>query len=454
VVLAPNAGAGGIRLFAAGNSNGTVIESANVAPIAVAVSRTRDATGAFSNESSDFVVYEKGGSILQVNLAASASATSATPVSNETQACGAGTLYQNDPNAGLAVYVYSSGGPDATCATNDDVRRAVQLSMSSTDAPLTVPSTESIVSALSDGSGALVGWLTFDGTTLNRYDVNFTNRQSVANGALSALPDPPVSQDANGVLFAIGGVLRYYSISANTLGSATYTQATGAQFGVFQHDATRTFFTESDTTQTRILALPTSGGTATLLQQQTGNTANSLALTANRVIYQLPDGTVRSIAKDGADALNLRAPTAGAVLSFAAINSAVVITETTTQPTMFIYAEAGATPIGTNGVNTELSGFTKNSSGNLFGNDLSKIIAVRRLNNTATDASGTLISLDPSSAVEVTLGTLSTADVSFVTDPLQAGDFTTGYSLSAAGGSVQRLFTFNAATPSSLFVAQ
>jgi hypothetical protein len=163
---------------------------------------------------------------------------------------------------------------------------------------------------------------------------------------------------------------------------------------------------------------------------------------------------VRSIAKDGTGALNLRAPAAGAALSFEVINNAVVMTETTTQPTLFIHAEASSTPIGSNRSNTVLAGFTRASSGNLFGTNLSKIIAVRRLTNAATDASGALLSLDPSSAVEVSLGTLGTQDLRFVTDALQTGDFTSGYSLSGAAGALQRLFVFNAGTASSLRVVQ
>jgi hypothetical protein len=455
IVLAPKNGEGGLRLIDSATPGSSVLVDAdNIAPISFAVRRTRDSTGAFNDERSEFVVYEKQGKILKVDLATSANATSATQVSSEVEACGPGTLYQNDPDAGLAMYVYTSQGTDDACGTNDDLRRAVRLSMTGADAPLALPAAETVVAELADGTGALVGWLMFDGTTLSRYDVGFTNRRTVAGGAVVNTPDPPRSRDANGVLFVIGSDLRYYDQTANSLSTTLYTRPSGAQFGVFLHDATRTYFTETEASETRIRVLPTSGGTVALLQQQSGNTASSLALTKNRVIYQQPDGTVRSVAKDGTDALNLRSPSAGALLNFAVINDTVVVTETTTQPTLFIHAEANATPIGSSRTNTILSGFTKTSAGNLFGTHLSKIIAVRRLTNAATDASGAVVSIDPASAVEISLGSLSTGDLRFVTEPLQAGDFTSAYSLSAAGGALQRLFTLSAGSASSLRTVQ
>jgi hypothetical protein len=453
VVLAPKSGEGGIRLVDSANpGSATVIESGNVAPIAVAARRTRDANGVFSDARSEFVVYEKDGKILKVDLATSANATAGAQVSSEIEACGAGTLYNNEADSGLAQYVYTAQGTDNTCGTNDDARRAVRLSMSSTDTPLTLPAAATIVTDLTDGAGALVGWLMLDGATLRRYEVSFSNPQSVTGGAVITTADAPKTRDANGVMFQIGSELRYYNISANTLSDPLYTKAAAAQFGVFAHDATRTYFTESDANETRIPALPTSGGVVTLLQQQPGNSANSLALTTNRVISQQPDGSVRSVAKDGTGGLLLRTPAAGAALSFAVINNAVVITESNPLPALFIHGEASNTPIGSSRANTVLAGFTSSASGNVFGARLSKIVAVRRLTNASTDASGALISLDPSSAVEINLGTLSTQDLLFVTEALQSGDFTTGYSLSSAGGALQRLFSLSAATASSLRV--
>jgi hypothetical protein len=455
VVLAPKNGEGGIRLFSSVSDGGSVIETNNIAPIAVAERRTRDANGAFADARSEFVVYEDGGKILKVDVAISANTTAPVQVSSESEACGAGTLYQNDPDAGLAMYVYTSQGADDACGTNDDPRRAVRLSMTSADTALTLPAAETIVTQLTDGAGALVGWLMFDGTTLGRYSTTFTNRQSVAGGAVVTTPDPPQTRDANGVLFQIGSDLRYYNQNANTLSdSPLFTKAAAAQFGVFRHDATHTYFTEFDASETRVRALLTSGGAVALLAQQPGNTSTSLELTTNRVIYQLPDGTVRSIAKDGTDAVNVRTPASGALLSFTAVNNALVITETTTQTTLSVHGEASATPTGSSRSNTVLAGFTKASSGNLFGSNRSKIIAVRRLTNAATDASGAVIALDPATAVEVNLGTLSTQDLRFVTDALQTGDFSSAYSLSGAGGALQRMFLFNAATASSLRVVQ
>jgi hypothetical protein len=454
VVLAPKSGEGGIRLVDSANpGSATVIESGNVAPIAVAARRTRDANGVFSDARSEFVVYEKDGKILKVDLATSANATAGVQVSSELEACGAGTLYHNDPDAGLAMYLYTSAGSDGACGTNDDARRAVRLSMSSTDTPLTLPSAETLVSDLTGGTGALAGWLMFNGTTLSRYDVGFTNRQAVTGGGAITNDDAPKTRDANGVLFELGNDLRYYSLSDNTLGDPIHSKAPAAQFGVYRQDATRTYFTEFDT-QTRIRSIPTAGGPVILIAQEAGNTSNSLALTTNRVIYQQPDGSVRSVAKDGTQGLTLRAPAAGASLAFAVINSAVVIIESSPQPALSIHAEASNTPIGSNRSNTALVGFTNASSGNVFGANLSKIIAVQRLSNASTDASGALISLDPSSAVEINLGSLSAEDVSFRTDALQAGDFTTSFSLSAAGGALQRLFSLSAATASSLRVLQ
>ncbi len=455
VVLAPKNGEGGIRLFSSVSASGTVIEANNIAPIAVAERRTLDANGAFTDARSEFVVYEDGGKILKVDLATSANATTGVQVSSESEACGAGTLYQNAPDAGLAMYVYASQGTDNACGTNDDARRAVRLSMTSSDAPLTLPAAETIVAHLTDGSGALAGWLMFNGTTLSRYSTTFTNRESVAGGAVVTTPDPPKTRDANGVLFQIGSDLRYYNQNNNTLSDALFTKAAAAQFGIFRHDALRTYFTEFDSSETRFRSLPTNGsGASALLAQQAGNTSNSLELTTNRLIYQLPDGTVRSLAKDGTDVLNLRTPAAGALLSFAVINNAVAITETTNQPTLSIHGETSSTPTGSNRANTVLAGFTKASSGNLFGTSLSKIIAVRRLTNAATDASGAVIALDPATAVEVNLGALSTQDLRFVIDALQTGDFGSGYSLSGAGGALQRMFVFDAAAASSLRAVQ
>jgi len=214
---------------------------------------------------------------------------------------------ENEPDLsdhGKSVYIYQVPGNDGSCFTTDDVWKMVRLNMTASDSPITA---KPIVTVLNDTStGAIIGFLAFEGNKLVGCDQNFLNCSDVLSFTTDA--EELGSNFSGDVILLVDDKLFHYDESTGVLSPPLH--FLGASLGAFSDgDGTNLYFEDGN----KIFKLPMDGSAnASLFQTEPpGNTIEEITVTPNNVVYTtttnsvLPETTLKVASKSGGAATDL-----------------------------------------------------------------------------------------------------------------------------------------------------
>lgn len=153
-------------------------------------------TKTLSNLHPHRVIYPKDGKLYQVSAFKNDS-RAPVQISSETRAWTFGAncpfsdliqIYADWANPSQSYVQYTDVGQDGVCDTGDEVSsKLVRLDMSSSTPPIISP--VSIIGPLrSPATGAIIGWLGWNGTTLQRLDANLQNPVTVLSNVTDVTP--------------------------------------------------------------------------------------------------------------------------------------------------------------------------------------------------------------------------------------------------------------------------
>jgi len=207
-------------------------------------------------------------------------------VSNET---GASIICDTDDEIdwsdhGKSVFFYKLPGGDSNCNTGDDVWKMVRLNMSASDAPIMAKAWE--LGQFNQSTGALEGFLAFDGNKLVRCDQNFQNCTDLVlfSTSAEALEDN-FSGDA---ILRVDNQLFHYNTVSGILSIALHTFSGGIpSFVNSAADETAMFFADGD----QMFKLFMNGNTpSTPFITETGTTFDIINATTSKVVYTTRTG--------------------------------------------------------------------------------------------------------------------------------------------------------------------
>lgn len=224
-IVAVNAGvpgAGAITLETAGSASelSTGIIEATVAGGQITQARTR------------YVVYAKGSRFYKVDQLSPGGGPQPALLSNlsTSQVCNDG---YGDPLAYTEVEAMDLAAPDRSwlfvktpgadnvCGSDDDITRAVRITMGGSDTPLTLSVTP--LAAINNATGALTGFIVLNGNTVQRVDANFsaaTTLYTVSDASLLRNVGTTNTGSLPGVwVYAVGNTV--YALNLATLTSPT-----------------------------------------------------------------------------------------------------------------------------------------------------------------------------------------------------------------------------------------
>lgn len=242
------------------------------------------------------VIYAKGGKLYRVSAIKGAGFTP-IQVSSETQSAEiCRTKVDIDfANHDKSTYLYSSKGADGQCSTADDQWKMVRLGMSATDVPIVVPvvitPASSEIIALNDPTtGALIGFLGVNGSSLYRYDANFGNPFLLLSNVDAYEPVEADMFDRVFLAVDSGGnrTIHAYNVLTGVLSNSVYSSPIEPFVRwSYASDTSQVFISNGR----KIFSLPlTAGALASMLVDEGSNRIEEILLTNTKVAYVLTEG--------------------------------------------------------------------------------------------------------------------------------------------------------------------
>ena len=238
------------------------------------------------------MVFVQNGKFFKVDLRKGGAGLTPVQVSNETSADNLCSVrpyrlvdYVNPDNTTL---LYSQPGPNGTCdntAGSDDVWKIIKLGMSATTAPLAA---KPLVVGLHNTSGAAVGWLAINGTSLTRYDDSFANPSPLTS--ITAGTDVfELTLHAGGVekaMVDINNTLQIYDC-ATTVSPQPITSFNGVAIHGTATDESALYVAQTDATGSNIRRFGYDGSVPAAPLTNDPALPNLVGITtsANRVVY-------------------------------------------------------------------------------------------------------------------------------------------------------------------------
>ena len=280
------------------------------------------------------MVFVQNGKFFKVDLRKGGAGLAPVQVSNET---GADNLCSFRPyrlvdyvNPDNTTLLYSQPGPNGTCdntSGSDDVWKVIKLGMSATTAPLAA---KPLVVGLHNTSGAAVGWLAINGTSLTRYDDSFANPSPLTS--ITAGTDVfELTLHAGGVekaMVNINKTLQIYDC-ATTVSPQPITSFNGVAIHGTATDESALYVAQTDATGSNIRRFGYDGSVpaAPLASDPALTNLVSITTSANRVVYVVVSGPnrvqLKSALKTGSNSTPTILPIQGAQ-DFSGTSGAVV----------------------------------------------------------------------------------------------------------------------------------
>ncbi len=205
------------------------------------------------------------------------------------------------------IYLYKMPGADTSCGTSDDEWKMVRVGMDATMDP--VIAKEMDLEIYDTASGAIIGFLAFEGNKIIRCDQNFLSCSDVvsfvSNGEV--LEDNPFIGTA---ILWVDDKLYRYNIATSTLSEALHTFSGGIppRSVTSDTDGTNLYFADGN----ELYQLPLDGSaTASLLTTAIAvGEINEINMTTNRVVYVVSAlvssmAALESVSKTGGAAMTL-----------------------------------------------------------------------------------------------------------------------------------------------------
>lgn len=316
------AGAGGVAAIdpAKPQSPIPVDPAAADSPQAFFAGTVDKTTGTASAIHPGAVAYAAGGRLWKVSAAIGTAAPAPVQVSSETGAtrlCGVSTANAMG-DVDQSTISYRLPGPNGDCSAPSGALKTVRLGDGPAVAPATYPH-DPVIEIRDPATGALLGWLATDGTTLNRYDAAFANPVLVVTFKTSVSEMLSTSQrtflridDAVYVWdgTALSGPLYTSPARGNPLGLSVIGITNALR------DATNLYFSDGPS----LYRLPLDGSASAVAVVTEGGSAaariDTLAATDGALVYTVVDGVLsrlQAVAKGGGTPVTLATASSGSL---------------------------------------------------------------------------------------------------------------------------------------------
>jgi len=205
------------------------------------------------------------------------------------------------------IYIYVLPGADSSCGTFDDEWKMVRVGMDATVSPIAAKAMD--LEIYDTSTGAITGFLAFEGDKIIRCDKNFQSCTDV----ISFVTEGEVLEDnpfMNAAILWIDDKLYHYNTATGALSAALYTFSGGvAPSSIYSDtDGTHLYFADGNTLYK--LPLDGSANASVLTTAIAAGEVSEINLTANRVVYLVSTlfgsmNALESVSKTGGVATTL-----------------------------------------------------------------------------------------------------------------------------------------------------